>query len=36
MNQELERILTEVEKAISGKRAVIEKILMAILLKYRT
>ena len=31
MNQELERILTEVEKAISGKRAVIEKILMAIL-----
>ena len=31
MNQELERILSEVEKAISGKRAVIEKILMAIL-----
>ena len=31
MNKELERIICEVEKAISGKRAVIEKILMAIL-----
>ncbi|MBO4880118.1 MAG: MoxR family ATPase [Firmicutes bacterium] len=31
MNKELEQIICEVEKAISGKRAVIEKILMAIL-----
>ncbi len=31
MNKDLERIINEVEKAISGKRAVIEKILMAIL-----
>ena len=31
MNKELERIICEVEKAISGKRPVIEKILMAIL-----
>ena len=31
MNKDLERIIQEVEKAISGKRAVIEKILMAIL-----
>ena len=31
MRNELERIVREVEKAISGKRAVIEKILMAIL-----
>ena len=31
MNRELEQIICEVEKAISGKRAVIEKILMAIL-----
>ncbi|MBE7008240.1 MAG: MoxR family ATPase [Ruminococcaceae bacterium] len=31
MNKELERIAAEVEKAISGKHAVIEKILMAIL-----
>jgi MoxR-like ATPase len=31
MNRELEQIICEVEKVISGKRAVIEKILMAIL-----
>ncbi len=31
MNNDLERVIAEVEKAISGKRAVIEKILMAIL-----
>ena len=31
MNKDLEQITNEVEKAISGKRAVIEKILMAIL-----
>ena len=31
MNRELEQLICEVEKAISGKRAVIEKILMAIL-----
>ena len=31
MNQNLEHIIAEVEKAISGKRGVIEKILMAIL-----
>ena len=31
MNKSLEQIIAEVEKAISGKRAVIEKILMAIL-----
>ena len=31
MRRDLEAILSEVEKAISGKRAVIEKILMAIL-----
>ena len=31
MNKELEQIICEVEKAISGKRAVIGKILMAIL-----
>ncbi len=31
MNKDLERIIAEVEKAISGKRDVIEKILMAIL-----
>ena len=31
MNKDLERIINEVEKAISGKRAVIEKIVMAIL-----
>ena len=31
MNKDLERTIAEVEKAISGKRAVIEKILMAIL-----
>ena len=31
MNQNLEQIIAEVEKAISGKRGVIEKILMAIL-----
>ena len=31
MRKELEAVLREVEKAISGKRAVIEKILMAIL-----
>ncbi|MBE7004747.1 MAG: MoxR family ATPase [Ruminococcaceae bacterium] len=31
MNSDLQQIITEVEKAISGKRAVIEKILMAIL-----
>ena len=31
MNKDLERIIAEVEKAISGKRAVIEKLMMAIL-----
>ena len=31
MNQNLEQIIAEVEKAISGKRGVIEKIMMAIL-----
>ena len=31
MNKDLERILAEVEKAISGKRQVIEKLLMAML-----
>ena len=31
MNKDIEKIINEVEKAISGKRAVIEKILMAIL-----
>ncbi len=31
MNKDLERTIAEVEKAISGKRAVVEKIVMAIL-----
>lgn len=31
MNKDLERIIAEVEKAISGKRAVIENLMMAIL-----
>ena len=31
MNKDLERIIAEVEKAISGKRAVVEKLMMAIL-----
>ncbi len=31
MNKDLERTIAEVEKAISGKRAVVEKILMALL-----
>ncbi len=31
MRPELEKVLTEIEKVIAGKRAVIEKILMALL-----